>query len=275
MASYPSLRDRQVLVTGGGAGIGAATVEAFVAQGARVAFLDRDATAAAGAGGLRCGPGGRFWGCGGSRRGPCSRGDHFRRGVLPTYEVCDLADLPAALAAVRRLASVAGDFRALVNNAGDDAPHAFVDVTPEQFDSRIAVNLRHQFFLAQAVAPGMAAAGGGSIVNLGSISWMIGVVGVPAYATAKAGVEGLTRALARELGPDAIRVNSIAPGWVLTERQRIKGAADPSKFTDYLARQAIKEHLEPVDVAEMALWLCADESRRCTGQTWFVDAGAS
>ena len=252
MAVYPSLDGRAVLVTGGAAGIGAAIVEAFAGQGARVAFLDRDGAAAV----------------------RTAEAVSSRHGSTPRYEVCDLTDIASARAATQRLADENGDFRILINNAGHDAGHTFDQVTPELFDDRIAVNLRHQFFLAQAVAPGMAAAGGGSIVNLGSISWMIGAAGVSVYATAKAAVEGLTRALARELGPRGIRVNSIAPGWVLTERQLAKGAADPDKFADYLARQAIKEHLEPGDVAELALWLSADESRRCTGHTWFVDGGA-
>ena len=253
MAIYPSLAGRAVLISGGAAGIGAAMVEAFVAQGSEVSFLDRDAEAA----------------------GRLTELVATNTGRRPRYEICDLTDIEAARAAVGRLGEPAVPFTVLVNNAGNDAFHAFSEVTPALFDDRIAVNLRHQFFLAQAVAPGMARAGGGSIVNLGSISWMIGAANVPVYATAKAAVEGLTRALARELGPQNIRVNSIAPGWVLTERQRAKGAADPTKFTAYLERQAIKEHLEPGDVAELALWLAADESRRCTGHTWFVDGGAA
>ena len=242
-----------MLISGGGAGIGAAMVDAFAGQGARVFLLDRDAAAAA----------------------ATAAAVSQRHGRTVSHEVCDLTDLSSSLAAVARLEAAAGAFRALVNNAGDDTAHAFGSVTPELFDDRMAVNLRHQFFLAQAVAPGMAAAGGGSIVNLGSIAWMIGAKGVSVYAAAKAAVEGLTRALARELGAQAIRVNSIAPGWVLTERQLAKGAADPAKFDDYLSRQAIKEHLEPLDVAELALWLCADESRRCTAHTWYVDGGAA
>jgi D-xylose 1-dehydrogenase len=252
MAVYPSLSGRSVLVSGGAAGIGAAIVEAFAAQGSRVAFLDRDPDAAARA----------------------AQSIAAKTANRPDYEVCDLKDVERSKAAVLRLAGHCGTFRVLINNAGDDTFHRFQAVTLDYFDDRIAVNLRHQFFLAQALAKGMANAGGGSIINLGSISWMIGAANVPVYATAKAAVEGLTRSLARELGISSIRVNSIAPGWVLTERQLAKGTADPSKLRLCLERQAIKEHLEPIDVAELALWLAADESRRCTGHTWFVDAGA-
>lgn len=253
MAIYPSLAGRAVLVSGGAAGIGAAIVEAFVTQGSNVAFLDRDAEAAATLADMVA----------------------IRTRRRPRHEICDLSDIDAAHAAVRKLSDPSAPFAVLINNAGNDAFHAFADVTPAMFDDRIAVNLRHQFFLAQMIAADMARAGGGSIINLGSISWMIGAANVPVYAAAKAAVEGLTRALARELGPQRIRVNSIAPGWVLTERQLAKGAADPAKFTTYLERQSIKEHLEPDDVAQLALWLAADESRRCTGHTWFVDGGAT
>jgi D-xylose 1-dehydrogenase len=251
MAIYPSLAQRPVLITGGGGGIGAAMVAAFASQGARVAFIDRDPAAAA------------------QVIAAVTPDAAFQ----PVYEICDLTDIAEAQAATLRLAELCGPFRVLVNNAGNDAVHPIEQVTPAQFDDCIAVNLRHQFFLAQAVAPGMVVAGGGSIINLGSISWMIGAANIPIYAAAKAGVEGLTRALARDLGGKGIRVNSIAPGWVLTERQLAKGAADPAKFDAYLARQCIKEHLQPGDVAELALWLAADESRRCTASTWFVDGG--
>lgn len=242
-----------MLVTGGGAGIGAAIVRAFARQHARVALIDRDHEAAS----RTCAAVQDETGC--------------RVGLA----ICDLTDITHVKASVQELAAQFGAFRTLINNAGNDAFHAFAEVTPDIFDDRIAVNLRHQFFLSQVVAPAMKVAGGGSIVNLGSISWMIGAANVPVYAAAKAAVEGLTRSLARELGPASIRVNSIAPGWVLTERQLAKGLDDPAKFEAYLGRQCIKQHLEPDDVAELALWLAADESRRCTAHTWFVDAGAA
>jgi NAD(P)-dependent dehydrogenase (short-subunit alcohol dehydrogenase family) len=244
-ARYPDLARLKVLVTGGGSGIGAAIVAAFADQGAQVAFLDRNAETAA-------------------ATASCTGAAH---------RVCDLADIGAARAAIAELAS-GKPFRVLVNNAGDDSRHAWDAVTPELWDDRFAVNLRHQFFCAQAVAPGMAAAGGGAIVNLGSISWMFGAAGLIAYTTAKAAVGGLTKSLARELGGANIRVNCIAPGWVLTDKQVARAqATDPGKFADYLRRQCLKQHLEPPDVARLALWLASEESRRCTGQTFVLDGG--
>ena len=253
MATYPSLAGQPVLITGGGAGIGAAIVLAFARQGARVAFLERDGDAAQACGNMVADEG----------------------LTPPAWRICDVTDIDAARAATKELADELGPFRTLINNAGNDETHDFAAVTPAYFDDRVAVNLKHQFFLVQAVAPDMAAAGGGSIINLGSVSWMIGARGVPIYATLKSAVEGLTRTLARELGEQRIRVNAIAPGWVLTPRQLEKGARHPEKFAQYLERQCLKEHLEPNDVAETALWLAADESRRCTGHVYFVDGGVA
>lgn len=250
MAQYPSLAGRTVLVSGGGGGIGACIVEAFAAQGSDVCFIDIDAAGAQRTVEAVVAAG----------RPP------------PRHAVCDLRDIPATLAAAQRL--LAGRcVHALVNNAGNDQAQALGEVSVADWDDRVAVNLRHQFFLAQALAVPMRAAGRGAIVNLGSISWRIGVAGVPVYATLKSAVEGLTKTLARELGADGIRVNAIAPGWVLTERQQAKAAADPGKSSRYLERQCLKTHLRPVDIAEMALWLCADESALCTGQTFTVDGG--
>lgn len=253
MAIYPSLRNRCVLVTGGGAGIGAATVAAFAAQGARVGFLERDEAHAQ----------------------RCVAEVETAGFAAPAYRICDVRDIGGVRQAVAELADELGTPQVLINNAGNDEAHDFAAVTPDYFDDRVAVNLRHQYFLAQMLAPGMAAAGGGSIVNLGSVSWMIGARGVSIYTTLKSAIEGLTSTLARELGDQRIRVNAIAPGWVLTERQLEKGARHPEKFSQYLERQCLKEHLEPGDVAEMALWLAADESRRCTGHTYFVDGGVA
>lgn len=250
MAHYPSLRGRAVLVTGGADGIGAAAVEAFALQDADVHFIDIDAQAA-------------------------ERTAHrvFDLGrAAPRYALCDLRDIAGTLQTVERLLE-GRTLHALINNAGNDQAQALGTVTVADWDDRVAVNLRHQFFLAQAVSAAMRSAGSGAIVNLGSISWMMGAAGVPVYATLKSAVSGLTKSLARELGGDGIRVNAIAPGWVLTERQLAKGTADPAKFARYLDRQCLKMHLYPGHVAELALWLCADESAMCTGQTFIVDGG--
>jgi len=250
MAQYPSLQDRCVVVSGGAAGIGAAMVEAFAAQGSHVLFLDQDADAAAR-----------------TRTAIAARGH-----PAPRFAVCDLRDIQASVAALAGLLEGRVP-HALINNAGNDQAQAFDATSVADWDDRVAVNLRHQFFLAQAVAPAMRRAGQGAIVNLGSISWMMGLPQIAVYATLKSAVSGLTKSLARELGVDGIRVNAIAPGWVLTERQRDKLVADPGKSARYLERQCLKQHLEPADVAELALWLCADESRRCTGQTLVLDGG--
>lgn len=250
MASYPSLSGKVVVVTGGGGGIGAAIVEAFTRQGSQLCFLELDEVAAR------------------------DTADAIAAAGLPRPEfaVCDLRDVDAALSSLDHL--LAGRTpHALINNAGNDQAQPLGEVSVADWDDRVAVNLRHQFFLAQAVMPAMRLAKAGTIVNLGSISWMMGAMGVPVYATLKSAVEGMTKVLARELGTDGIRVNAIAPGWVLTERQLAKGAADPAKFTRYLDRQCLKAHLFPPHVAEMALWLCADESAMCTGQTFIVDGG--
>ncbi len=247
-ARYPDLDGAAVLITGGGSGIGASIVEAFAGQGARVAFLEinpqaAEATAAA---------------CGG-------------RAI---HRIVDLRDIAALRATVKELQDELGPFRALINNAGDDSRHSWDQVSPELWDDRFEVNLRHQFFAAQAVAPGMRDAGGGAIVNLGSISWMMGAAGLTAYTTAKAAIAGLTKSLARELGPLGIRVNAIAPGMIWTEKQKARAAADdPAKLARYLERQCLKEPLAPADIARMALWLASGESRMCAGQTYIVDGG--
>lgn len=248
-ARYPSLEGRGVIVTGGGSGIGMYLVEAFAAQGARVGFIDIDAGAAAHVAEV----------C--AAVGPC-----------PEHVLCDLRDVAALRGAIATLAERIGPVRALVNNAGNDDRRPAAEVEPDYWDDRMAVNLRHQFFAAQAVLARMAE--GGSIVNMGSNSWMQGAPGLIAYTTAKSAIQGLTRSLAREVGPRGIRVNSIAPGWILTERQVARARAVlTGKFDEYLGKQALKRFLLPPDVARMALFLAADDSRMITGQTFVVDGG--
>ncbi|CAM2194426.1 Sulfoquinovose 1-dehydrogenase [Paraburkholderia kururiensis] len=248
-ASYPSLLDRTVLITGGATGIGASFVEHFAAQGARVAFFDIDGTAGAAL--------------------ADELGDSRHR---PLFLSCDLTDIDALRAAVADVKAALGPVEVLVNNAANDRRHKTEEVTPESFDAGIAVNLRHQFFAAQAVIDDMKAAQRGSIVNLGSISWMLKQGGFPVYVMCKSAVQGLTRGLARELGPFGIRVNTLVPGWVMTDKQK-------RLWLDDAGRRAIKEgqciegELLPADLARMALFLAADDSRMITAQDIVVDGG--
>jgi NAD(P)-dependent dehydrogenase (short-subunit alcohol dehydrogenase family) len=249
-ASYPSLEDRVVLVTGGGSGIGASIVEHLCAQRARVAFLD---IARAASQALVDAIGGRGL-------------------PAPCFIPCDLRDIGALRAAVGDVEARLGPIRVLVNNAAHDERHSIESVTPEYWDDRFAVNLRHQFFAAQAVVPGMAAAGGGSIVNFGSTSWLVGQGGMPAYLSAKAAIAGLTRALARDLGPRNIRVNCIVPGWIMTERQ-VTLWLTPEGEQELLRRQCLKRKLIPADIARVVLFFAADDSDACTNQSYVVDGG--
>lgn len=249
-AVYPSLRDRVVFVSGGGSGIGAEDVRQLAAQGARVAFVDIDEDASL------------------ALAAEIAAAGHPE----PFFQRCDLTDIHALQAAIATVANRLGPITVLVNNAANDQRHAWQDVTPEYWDERLAVNLRHQFFAIQAVAPMMKAAGGGSIINLGSISWHAGAGGMPAYTTAKAGIEGLTRGMARDLGPDNIRVNCIIPGWIMTERQ-IKLWLTPEGEANLMKNQCLKQKLGPADIARMVLWLASDDSRLCTSQLWVVDGG--
>jgi NAD(P)-dependent dehydrogenase (short-subunit alcohol dehydrogenase family) len=248
-AIYPSLTDRVVFITGGASGIGAEHVRQFAAQGAKVAFVDiADDTAGAVIA---------------ETRGAAH---------TPYYQHCDLTDIPALQRAIAATAQKLGPITVLVNNAANDQRHKFEDVTVEYWDERQAVNLRHQFFAIQAVASMMRAAGGGSIINFGSISWHTNTGGMPAYTTAKAGVEGLTKGMARDLGGDGIRVNCVIPGWVMTERQ-IKLWLTPAGEKNLLEMQCLKEKLVAADLTRMVLWLASDDSRLCTSQLWVVDAG--
>jgi len=249
-AIYPSLRDRVVFITGGASGIGAEHVAQFAAQGAKVAFVDIvDAAAQA-------------------LIGRIEAAGH----PAPLYRHCDLKDIAALQATIAEVGRLLGPVTVLVNNAANDQRHSWEEVTAEYWDERQATNLRHQFFAIQAVAPMMQAAGGGSIINFGSVSWHSLTGGMPAYTTAKAAVEGLTRGMARDLGPHGIRVNTVIPGWIMTERQ-ITLWLTPEAEADLMKLQCLKQKLAPADVTRMVLWLAADDSRMCTAQLWVVDAG--
>ena len=249
-ASYPSLESRVALVTGGGSGIGASIVEHLCAQRARVGFLDIDRASSE----------------------TLVKSIAERGHPAPTFIACDLRDIAALRSAVGEVRSRLGAIRVLVNNAAHDERHAIERVTPEYWDDRFAVNLRHQFFAAQAVAPDMAAAGGGSIVNFGSTSWLVAQGGMPAYLSAKAAVAGLTRALARDFGPMNIRVNCIVPGWIMTERQ-IKLWLTPEGEQELMRRQCLKRKLYPEDIARVVLFFASDDSAACTSQSYIVDGG--
>ncbi len=249
-ASYPSLKDRVVFVTGGGSGIGASIVEHFCAQGSRVAFVDLLV-----------------------EESEALVGEIAKTGVPePVFIHCDLRDIEALRAAIERTGGELGSIRVLVNNAADDTRHKVEDVTVECWDDRIAVNLRHQFFAAQAVHAQMKAAGGGSIVNFGSTSWIIGQGGMPGYTAAKAAVNGLTRGLARDFGPDNIRVNTVLPGWVMTKRQLERWIDEAAEKLIHDS-QCLKVKIHPPDIARMVLFLAADDSRMCTSQNFIVDGG--
>ncbi len=245
-ARYPSLRGQAVFVTGGASGIGACLVESFVTQGAHVAFVDIDLDAAAAL---------------------VERLDH-----APLFLPCDIREVDTLQRAVAAAGEQLGDIAVLLNNAASDDRHSWSTVTPEYWDDRMAINLRPHFFAAQAAIPQMRRRGGGSIVNFGSISWKVGLGGLAAYTTAKAAIHGLTRSLARDLGPDNIRVNTILPGAIETERQRRLWTA-PEADAQILAAQSLKFRLQPHHVASMALFLAAEDSAGCTAQEFTVDGG--
>ncbi|MXN66435.1 SDR family oxidoreductase [Stappia sp. GBMRC 2046] len=248
-AIYPSLKGRAVLVTGGGSGIGASIVRHFAEQGSKVGFIDiAEEPSNALAAELR----------------EAGHGVHF--------EKADLTDISATEAAVSRLRKDIGPITVLVNNAAHDERHTLEEVTPEYWDERVNINLKHQFFVSKAVVPDMKAEGHGSIINMGSISWMIGQGGMAGYTASKSAVVGLTRSLARDLGPFNIRVNSIAPGWIMTERQK-ELWLDEKGEQEIMARQCLKRKLEPADIARVVLFFSSDEASACTNQTYIVDGG--
>jgi NAD(P)-dependent dehydrogenase (short-subunit alcohol dehydrogenase family) len=238
------LKHKRVVVTGGGSGIGAAIVAGFARQGAEVIFVDIDVEAS-----VRL----------------AAQLDHAA--IKPVFEHCDLTDL----AAVKAFFDDVGPIDVLVNNAANDDRHALSDITPEYFDERIAVNLRHLLFCTQAVVPGMKRRGGGAIVNFGSVSWHLGLTDLVLYETAKAGIEGMTRGLARELGPDNIRVTCVVPGNVRTPRQ-LKWYT-PEGEAQIVAEQCLKDRLLPEHVASLVMFLASADARMCTGHAYWIDAG--
>lgn len=245
-ANYPSLKSKTVLITGGASGIGAEIVGAFAAQGAKVGFLDMDqATSAVVADKV---PGVEF-------------------------ENCDLRDIEAMREAIDRLRTRLGGFDVLVNNAARDDRHAWSEVTPDYWDDRQNTNLRHHFFAIQSVANDMIAAGGGAIINMGSNSWWEAGGGFPAYATAKAAVHGLTRTMARDLGEHRIRVNTVVPGWIMTDRQKDLWVTEEG-LKAHLERQCLPDTIDPVYVARMVLFLASDDAKMCTANNYMVDAGS-
>lgn len=250
-AQYPSLRGRVVIVTGGASGIGRAFVERFGAQGAHVFFLDVDITAAEAL-------------IAQAKAGPAA--------VLPRFLACDITNTEALTATIDQIAAQTGGIDVLINNAADDRRHKLDEITPESWDDCMAVNLKHHFFASQAASRSMTARGGGSIICVGSISWLNNTTGMVGYTTAKAGIHGLVRTLARLLGPDNIRVNALLPGWTMTQRQlelRVDGVAQ-KQISD---AQCLSARVMPDDIARMALFLAADDSAMCTQQCYIVDGG--
>ncbi len=249
-ARFPSLQGRCVFVTGGASGIGAAMVEAFAAQGALVAFVDVAAEASAElasrlqARGLRA----------------------------PWWRACDVRDVAALQQAIADAAKALGDFHVLVNNVASDDRHTLESVTPEYWDDRMAINERPAFFAIQAAVPGMKRLGQGSVINLGSTGWQTKADGYPCYAVAKSSANGLTRGLAKSLGAFRIRINTVSPGWVMTERQVSKWLT-PAGEQDIARNQCLPDKLQGEDIAQMVLFLAADDGRMCTAQEFKVDAG--
>jgi len=249
-ASYPSLRGRSVFITGGGSGIGGCLTEAFARQGSLVAFVDY------------------------AEAPSQALVENIEKSGLarPWYRKVDVTDIGALQNAIRDAAKVMGDFHVLINNVANDDRHALMDVTPEYYDARIAVNQRPAFFAIQAVVPGMKKMGGGSIVNFGSNSYGAKGRNFPVYTTAKSSVIGLTRGLAGELGEHRIRINVITPGWVMTARQLEKWYT-PEGELELKRNQVLPDKVQPEDIAPMALFLASDDSRACSAQEYIVDAG--
>lgn len=248
-AIYQDLKDQVVIVTGGAGGIGESITHAFARQGCRVGFLDIDRD-----------------------RGRRVEAEIRQAGDQALFVACDLTDIPAMKAAVQSVRDAFGPIDVLINNAAHDERHATLEVTEDYWDSRMAVNLKHQFFAAQAVLPDMKASGRGSIVNMGSTSWMIGQGGMAGYTASKSAVLGLTRSLARDFGQFGVRVNAIAPGWIMTERQLALWVT-PETEKDIYANQCLKRRLVPDDIARVVVFMSSDEAGAITNQHYVVDGG--
>lgn len=244
---YQSLRDQVVFISGGGSGIGAELVTAFASQGAKVAFVDINRSASE------------------------ALVEQLKPNTVLFFE-CDIRNIDRLREVISETEKVLGSVDVLLNNAGLDDRHQVEDLTPEYWDNCLAINLRHHIFAAQAVLPGMKRKGAGSIINLGSISWMRGRPGLIGYTTAKAAINGMTRSLAQEVGKHGIRVNSLVPGAILTERQQEKWLT-PELNQSFIDMQALKFRLTPEHIARMALFLGSSESMACTGQNFIVDGG--
>jgi NAD(P)-dependent dehydrogenase (short-subunit alcohol dehydrogenase family) len=247
-ATFHDLKGASVFITGGGSGIGASLTEGFLEQGAKVAFVQRS-----------------------DRTDFCDEMEQ-KHGARPLFIPCDITDIPALKAALGQASQAHGTVAVLVNNAANDQRHETLDVTEEFWDWSQSINLKAYFFACQAAIEGMRSVGGGSIINFSSISYMMGNAGYPAYTTANSGINGMTRSLAREFGPDKIRVNALAPGWVLTDKQKDMWAT-PEALAAHLERQCLKTHLDPRDIVDATLFLASNTSRMMTGQALVVDGG--
>ena len=246
-AVYPSLNNKVVVVTGGGSGIGESITRSFIKQGAKVAFLDFN------------------------EKDSIKLIKDLNTDNLH-FEFCDLRDIEQLKNSIKKISSKLGPIQILVNNAARDDRHSLQSVTSEYFDERIATNLKHQLFASQAVVSDMEKNGGGAIINMGSTSWMIGQGGMPCYTTAKSAIQGLTRGLARDLGPKNIRVNCVVPGWIMTERQ-VDMWLTPESEKELMDRQCIKRKLFPKDIARFVLFMASDEASACSNQSFVVDGG--